>query len=623
MAVDDSCESSHSAPADQEILELRRALNSCSEIAARTKLEMGLLKNFWLNELRAYENLIEVVESGDLCKSSQAAEELARYLDSVSQPILSNPEDKSLQIKALDALLEIRGYICSVDEAVIDAITGFLLKEVAKFSIASEKCLEIADNIIDKLIEICGARFMLPILTGAFGYLDEQFQHPRYLAPLLHGTSAAFLSFQRRQFENIKAALPVILNALEAISRNDNVETLDLTLLFQRTLGVASSIHMILEGKMHDRLRALLALFILQAMTLVSISLGHEPSICIPLVTQLMPLLSYCGLSYLGCITGSDVDKTNRILSEEDEDISEMSCFSLVKHGACLSVIWGHMSNVVSESAKEDLSALKNTLRNNQEKRWQAIGMMKYLFTCNDLSWELKKQGIDFLLGITEDDGASNKFICEPVEYSHYVTSIFSSLQAVEILMMSAPDPVLRKKAYEALKRILADISPSQRLDVLKALITSCHSSSMTAILTNLLREEMHREQKRGQKEISPDEDFTFWKNGILEIVGHILRHQGGPPSVVEDSDAVLSALNLYRYILITESTGKSNKTGALSTTNLRTAYYEWLLPLRTLISAVKADESMSIDYICGLNPVELVLYRCIELVEEQWKCSS
>ncbi|CAM8969478.1 unnamed protein product [Rhodiola kirilowii] len=595
MAVDDSCESSHSAPADQEILELRRALNSCSE----------------------------VVESGDLCKSSQAAEELARYLDSVSQPILSNPEDKSLQIKALDALLEIRGYICSVDEAVIDAITGFLLKEVAKFSIASEKCLEIADNIIDKLIEICGARFMLPILTGAFGYLDEQFQHPRYLAPLLHGTSAAFLSFQRRQFENIKAALPVILNALEAISRNDNVETLDLTLLFQRTLGVASSIHMILEGKMHDRLRALLALFILQAMTLVSISLGHEPSICIPLVTQLMPLLSYCGLSYLGCITGSDVDKTNRILSEEDEDISEMSCFSLVKHGACLSVIWGHMSNVVSESAKEDLSALKNTLRNNQEKRWQAIGMMKYLFTCNDLSWELKKQGIDFLLGITEDDGASNKFICEPVEYSHYVTSIFSSLQAVEILMMSAPDPVLRKKAYEALKRILADISPAQRLDVLKALITSCHSSSMTAILTNLLREEMHREQKRGQKEISPDEDFTFWNNGILEIVGHILRPQGGPPSVVEDSDAVLSALNLYRYILITESTGKSNKTGALSTTNLRTAYYEWLLPLRTLISAVKADESMSIDYICGLNPVELVLYRCIELVEEQWKCSS
>ncbi|CAM8960533.1 unnamed protein product [Rhodiola kirilowii] len=609
MAVDDSCESSHSAPADQEILELRRALNSCSE----------------------------VVESGDLCKSSQAAEELARYLDSVSQPILSNPEDKSLQIKALDALLEIRGYICSVDEAVIDAITGFLLKE-------------------------------------AFGYLDEQFQHPRYLAPLLHGTSAAFLSFQRRQFENIKAALPVILNALEAISRNDNVETLDLTLLFQRTLGVASSIHMILEGKMHDRLRALTCAFYLASYgkniapinmnhgsitlhalkdiswgtihksllrhksiykelrtaerTLVSISLGHEPSICIPLVTQLMPLLSYCGLSYLGCITGSDVDKTNRILSEgnilqEDEDISEMSCFSLVKHGACLSVIWGHMSNVVSESAKEDLSALKNTLRNNQEKRWQAIGMMKYLFTCNDLSWELKKQGIDFLLGITEDDGASNKFICEPVEYSHYVTSIFSSLQAVEILMMSAPDPVLRKKAYEALKRILADISPAQRLDVLKALITSCHSSSMTAILTNLLREEMHREQKRGQKEISPDEDFTFWNNGILEIVGHILRPQGGPPSVVEDSDAVLSALNLYRYILITESTGKSNKTGALSTTNLRTAYYEWLLPLRTLISAVKADESMSIDYICGLNPVELVLYRCIELVEEQWKCSS
>uniref|UniRef100_A0A7N0UU61 Aberrant root formation protein 4 n=1 Tax=Kalanchoe fedtschenkoi TaxID=63787 RepID=A0A7N0UU61_KALFE len=375
---------------------------------------------------------------------------------------------------------------------------------------------------------------------------------------------------------------------------------------------------------MHDKLRALLTLFILQIMALVSISMGHEVSICLPLMVQLTPLFSHCGLSYLGCITGTDVDKTKGILFEEcveEEYVNEMSCFSLARHGACLVVIWGHISNAVSESAKRDLSDLKNTLRINQEQRWQSIVTLKNIFSCSDLPWELKKQGMDFLLGITESGGASAGSTKEPVDSSHYITSLYGALQSIEILMMSAPDAALRKNAYEAMKRILADITPSHRLDVMKALITSSRASSMTALLINLVREEMHKEQKRVNGEISPGENGTFWSNsGILEIVENVLRPQGGPPSVLEDSDAVLSALNLYRYILLTEHNGKSNRTGVLSETNLRRAYDEWLLPLRTLVTALMADDDVSVEYSCGLNPLELVLYRCIELVEEQLK---
>ncbi|KAL6528184.1 hypothetical protein OROHE_015134 [Orobanche hederae] len=78
----------------------------------------------------------------------------------------------------------------------------------------------------------------------------------------------------------------------------------------------------------------------------------------------------------------------------------------------------------------------------------------------------------------------------------------------------------------------------------------------------------------------------------------------------------VLSALNLFRFILITESTDNSNYTGILSEDNLHKAHSEWLLPLRTLVMPTAA-ESRKPDFFWALNPVELVLHRCIELVEE------
>lgn len=74
--------------------------------------------------------------------------------------------------------------------------------------------------------------------------------------------------------------------------------------------------------------------------------------------------------------------------------------------------------------------------------------------------------------------------------------------------------------------------------------------------------------------------------------------------------------------------TGKTNHTGVLTKSTLQMAYTEWLLPLRTLVAGVSAenekDESELADHIfCALNPVQLVLYRCIELVEDNLKHSK
>lgn len=71
----------------------------------------------------------------------------------------------------------------------------------------------------------------------------------------------------------------------------------------------------------------------------------------------------------------------------------------------------------------------------------------------------------------------------------------------------------------------------------------------------------MHKDQKRDQVKISPDTKDTFWNDAdILEIIEHILLPQKGPPSVIEDSDAVsnknitqlpfyLLNLQCYRFV--------------------------------------------------------------------------
>ncbi|RYR53505.1 hypothetical protein Ahy_A06g028660 [Arachis hypogaea] len=112
---------------------------------------------------------------------------------------------------------------------------------------------------------------------------------------------------------------------------------------------------------------------------------------------------------------------------------------------------------------------------------------------------------------------------------------------------------------------VLADIFDIQRFDILKALITNTDSSSMIAIFIDIFRRKMHmevcnstsvKESLDSNNETYPD--MPFWTPSVLELVESVLRPpRGGPPSCPDASDAVLSALNLYRFVLMTESTEK------------------------------------------------------------------
>lgn len=91
-----------------------------------------------------------------------------------------------------------------------------------------------------------------------------------------------------------------------------------------------------------------------------------------------------------------------------------------------------------------------------------------------------------------------------------------------------------------------------------------------------------------------------------------------------------LLMFNYYWWLWIIikiHGTGNTNYTGVLLKSNLQKSYNEWLLPLRTLVTGIMSEnktdyDEITVDIECALNPVELVLYRCIDLVEEKLRWS-
>ncbi|XP_020235649.1 aberrant root formation protein 4 [Cajanus cajan] len=590
------------------------------------------------NLRRILESCSKLAEAGDFHESEKSVSELIKFLDSLLDAAGSDPDSDNAENVAFEAISEIHRYVCSpsLDQEVVDALSFELPKAISKFVVVSSKFLDMAISIIDQFIEKCGPRDMLSILCNTLGYSSKMTKASSYILPPLSGLSKVFISIQRRQFEHIKEAVPIILNVLKAVSLESEDDELED--VFDRAVDIANSIYEVcnkLERDAKEKLRDLLGLYVLQCMALVSAGISYKASSCPSLVLQLSQISSYCGLSYLSLLTTYDVETVAGSVFGEDKDHCT-GCLSHVKHGAALSVIWGHVSEGVAHTAKEDLIAIQDELRNNQTKRWQAIGTLKHVLSFVNLPWELKKHATDFLLCITDGDVSGN-YNEEHSEWSSYMPSLFSALQAVKMVIMYAPEPELRKKSFAVLKGVLADIPISERFDILKALITNTDSSSMIAIFIDLVRKEMHtticssRSIVKTAQQIDNKAfpDTSFWNPSVLELVELVLRPpQGGPPSLPEQSDAVLSALNLYRFVLMTESAEKTNHTGVLSRNSLVKAYDEWLLPLRTLVTGIMAEsksdyDEFAVDIECTLNPLELVMYRCIELVEEKLKQST
>ncbi|KVH96497.1 YAP-binding/Alf4/Glomulin [Cynara cardunculus var. scolymus] len=551
-----------------------------------------------INSLRLQQALASCSQSianGDFKQSEEYISELVRFLDSVSDLIEKDEHDAEN----------------SAFEAVTDALAFELPKAVAKLGCVSTRCLENAESIINHFVEICSPRDMVSILCEAMASPSDGFNNSSYFAPLLGTLAKAFEALQRRPFEQLKASLPVVLKVLEALLSDPEHEDTGSADLLNRTILIAHSLKAICEKfeLKDEKLFTLFGLYVLQITALISNCMGAETSRCFPMMLELSHFLQFCGLTNIGLITGHEVDIAIDLIFQGDED--DMSCFSYVKPGAALAVLWRNLSNEVADATKEDLDAVKNELRSNRTKRWEAVGMLKHIFASANLPWALKRHAIYFLFCIMEGVVA-HKDYDEPLDYLAYTPSLYAALQAIQLVIVYASDPLLRKKAFDTFK--------------------------MIAILLGCVKEEMHREYLQkvsGQNGVAEagnnifQHSSPFWTVRVLDIVEFVLKPpKGGPPSLPEFTDAVLSALNMYRFVLITESSGNTNYTEVLSKNNLQKVYREWLEPLRTLVAGVAAesqkdDNQLAFDTVCALNPVEFVLHRCIELVEENLKHHS
>ncbi|KAK6237022.1 hypothetical protein SCA6_012359 [Theobroma cacao] len=281
-----------SSSANPLLLQLQQILTSCSE---------------------------SIDGGGDLGQSQTSVAELVNFLDSLSDAAISEPENEDASANALEILSETYNFLCSpsLDQEVFDALSFELPKSVSKFSGVSLKCLEIADNIIDRFIQTCSPRDMLSILCEALDSPNKTVKASAYVSPLLSGLSKVFLSIQRRHFEQIKVAVPVVVKVVNTISSESDYEDSELETLFDRAVDIGHSIQVVstkLEAGVNEKLQALLGLYVLQILALVSVSSRCNSSNHLPFAVRLACFLPYCGLSYRGLITGSDVDKISGIV---------------------------------------------------------------------------------------------------------------------------------------------------------------------------------------------------------------------------------------------------------------------------------------------------------------------
>ncbi|VAI71142.1 unnamed protein product [Triticum turgidum subsp. durum] len=566
--------------------------------------------------------LSEAFESGDTASSDAAAAAVAEILS-------SSDADASAALSE-QMLREVHAFLSrpSSNQMAIDALSLELPKPVAKLGARMGNCRDIARAIIEFFASNCSPRDMLCILCEALD-TPVAFNGSAYLVILLDGLASTLTLIQRRHIEQVKVVLPAILRVMHAnLSEYDGEHRMSTVDLFSAALRIGNAIQEMCKTMVNHRkeeLCSILGLYALQNIALVSSESKHQNilSTCGSVVLQYSKFLMFCGFTYLGLLTGNDVTSTTTKLSKEEDD-NFLDCFSSAMDGASLVVVWTSMHDDMSKYAGAEFESALKEVQDNCIRKWEAINMFRYVLSSVNYSWAIKSHSLDLLLTLVDDKCSEETNYHVDFPYS---TQIFATLKAIERVMIAAPDTLMRKKAFSALKRVISAVPSTQRFDILQALIENSMFPSLTAILLDLVKNEVSRESRRADQVNGSDRsqdagESPPWASQVLELVELILRPPEGGPPCLRDHSEELSALNLLRLILIIDSRG-SRSAKMLRDEKIRAVYSEWLIPLRLIITGIQSelekgggeDEN---QMLCLLNPVQFVLHRCIELVEEK-----
>ncbi|XP_030479121.2 aberrant root formation protein 4-like [Cannabis sativa] len=116
---------------------------------------------------------------------------------------------------------------------------------------------------------------MLPILCEALDSPSEMNSGSSYFVPLLNGLSQVLISIQKRHFEQLKTAIPIVVKVLMAVSSEFDNDCTELKDLYDGALSIANSVHSVCikqEGSVNEKIRALLGLYVLQIMVDIAAS---------------------------------------------------------------------------------------------------------------------------------------------------------------------------------------------------------------------------------------------------------------------------------------------------------------------------------------------------------------
>ncbi|XP_057846009.1 aberrant root formation protein 4 isoform X2 [Cryptomeria japonica] len=551
-----------------------------------------------LNEaaLRCYQNYgTEAIQGSEFLR---VLEDAVKFLKTL--PLNEESSDFAYEILRETQSLTITN---PKGQVLLDMVSLDLPRVILTYMDISEKCWETCGNVITHMCQFCSPSEIVSVLCEELSKTNENLSSSIYL---LHGFSIASI-----------------------MSDDDSKDVA--AEIFKKLINIAVSLREVCKKQVvaekKQQLWSILSLYTLQLMALVSkedniTDLSRAPTS----IMQLSEILSDCGLSYLSLITGKEVETICHLLDNDEHD-KILENTSLINIGANLAVLWGYVFVEIATVAHENIKDLLKKIQSCQNERIRALSNMKYLLCSLDYPWGVKKISMDFLSAMLSKNSDSSKGCDEKIDWFSTTPSLFSLLQGMQQIMVYAPHPMQRKEAFSALTKILGELPAHEKFDVLRALTVNSNYPSMTALLLGTVKNEIDNAIKLNSSKYEHSHlGSPFLTGDVLELVEFILKPlKGGPPDLPGQSDAVLAALNLYRFLLIMESTGKTNYTGVLSKSCLKKAHSEWLLPLRALVSGIESENANDCDdfatsTLCALNLIELPLYRCLELVEEKLK---
>ncbi|MCO5601597.1 hypothetical protein L7F22_055720 [Adiantum nelumboides] len=514
-------------------------------------------------------------------------------------------------------------------EEMLDVVGMDLPSILVKFIVITEgPCKEFAQTLLNTLLENCDPRLMFSAYMEAL-HSYSVLESLELCHILLDGLPKILSRLRRRRAEYFKASLQGLLKVAGVAA-----DTCDLWRILDK---VAHIVLVVLDISAHEevteqkqRLHETLGI---SSLLLLARFSGFEQldgsSVAESSLLQLARLLPRCGLTDLSLVTGSFLGEVNYSFIEEL--VTEDGFINEARQGAAIAVWWRFCFEKAASVNEEGVTSVIGGLKNSRRAFVSALSSVLVLLSSIENTSKRVEMGIDLLTLILEWGTApstDNLLQINPefLEDREFL-ELTNLLQMVQNVVIFFPRSRTRQIAYKVMVDIIRKVLPAvERFKALKHLIIQTEHSSMVSLLLYVTKAEVDSAISSTEKSEGQALNSPFASEQVLELIKFVLRPPNGcPPDLPVQTDAVLSALNLYRFLLIKEAAGKSNYTGVLSYARLEEACSQWLQPLRTFLEGLKSsfstdDPELTASVLLSISIVEGVLCRCLELAELKLK---